>query len=131
MALKNILVHVDASERAGERVEIAAALAQSSDAHLTGLYVVPDPTTYLVDYVPARVFSEQIEEAARRIEDGRERVPPHRGKQGRPRRMAQRGRPAQRDRGPPRPATPTSRRSGRATSTTPSGIRTPNSPPTW
>ena len=63
MALKNILVHVDASERAGERVEIAAALAQSSDAHLTGLYVVPDPTTYLVDYVPARVFSEQIEEA--------------------------------------------------------------------
>ena len=43
MGLRNILVHVDGSERAGERIRIAAELARPDDGHLTGVFVSPDP----------------------------------------------------------------------------------------
>ena len=62
MELKNILVHVDASERAGERIEIAATMAQASDAHLTGLFVIP--RLPMLGYpVSANLFHEQVEAA--------------------------------------------------------------------
>ncbi|MEI7609885.1 MAG: universal stress protein [Rhodospirillaceae bacterium] len=41
MALKDILVIVDDTAAAGARIEVAAALAEDHDAHLTGLYVRP------------------------------------------------------------------------------------------
>ena len=63
MELKNILVHVDASERASERIEIAAAMAQAGDAHLTGLFVIPDSLMYPGYTVSAYLFLEQMEEA--------------------------------------------------------------------
>jgi nucleotide-binding universal stress UspA family protein len=40
MRLKDILVHLDASEEAGTRLRLAADLARRHDAHLTALYVV-------------------------------------------------------------------------------------------
>lgn len=39
MSYKTILVHVDESERAGVRIEIAAAIAMAEDAHLIGTAV--------------------------------------------------------------------------------------------
>lgn len=40
MALKDILVHLDATEQSRTRLRVATALAQEHDAHLTGLHVV-------------------------------------------------------------------------------------------
>ncbi|GGG36258.1 universal stress protein A [Caldovatus sediminis] len=40
MALKDILVHLDATEQSNTRLRVAAALARSHDAHLTGLHVL-------------------------------------------------------------------------------------------
>jgi nucleotide-binding universal stress UspA family protein len=44
MALKNILVVVDNTKAAANRVEYAAALADKHDAHVTGLYVKSPPS---------------------------------------------------------------------------------------
>ena len=65
MALKNILVHVDASERAGERIRIAAELAGLDDGHLTGVFVAPDPPfpTWMVAGMPASALEAAIENA--------------------------------------------------------------------
>jgi nucleotide-binding universal stress UspA family protein len=43
MRLKDILVHLDASERCAARVAVAAGLAVRHEAHLTGLYVIDVP----------------------------------------------------------------------------------------
>jgi nucleotide-binding universal stress UspA family protein len=43
MALKNILVHMDATDRCEERLHLAGDLAQRNDAHLSGLFVFPEP----------------------------------------------------------------------------------------
>lgn len=74
MVLRNILVHVDASERAGERIRIAAELAGPDDGHLTGVFVSPDPPipTWMVAGMPVGALEAAIErtrgegEAARR-----------------------------------------------------------------
>src|SRR5215469_2988033 len=44
MALKDILVHLDATQRCAERLEIAAHLAIQHGAHLTGLHVIDIPS---------------------------------------------------------------------------------------
>jgi nucleotide-binding universal stress UspA family protein len=41
MAFKNILLHMDETERCKERLELALDLAKGHDSHLTGLYVIP------------------------------------------------------------------------------------------
>lgn len=43
MALKNILVHMDATDRCEERLRLAGDLALRHDAHLSGLFVIPEP----------------------------------------------------------------------------------------
>ncbi|WP_166726972.1 universal stress protein [Crenobacter cavernae] len=43
MAYKSLLVHVDSSPRAAARLDTAIVLAQTFDAHLTGLFVAPLP----------------------------------------------------------------------------------------
>lgn len=43
MPLRDILVHLDATEQGLARLALAAALAQRHEAHLTGLYVVDVP----------------------------------------------------------------------------------------
>jgi nucleotide-binding universal stress UspA family protein len=48
MAIKDILVHLDASPRSGTRLAIACDLAVRHSAHLTALYVIEPPTGPLV-----------------------------------------------------------------------------------
>ena len=43
MTLKNILLHMDETERCKERLELAIDLAKDHDSHLTGLFVIPEP----------------------------------------------------------------------------------------
>ena len=43
MTLKNILVHMDATDRCEERLHLAGGLTQRHDAHLPGLFVIPEP----------------------------------------------------------------------------------------
>src|SRR5689334_25448071 len=44
MALKDILVHLDVTQRCAVRLEIAAKLAMKHGAHLTGLHVIDIPS---------------------------------------------------------------------------------------
>ena len=61
--MKDILVHVDASERSAERIGVAARMA--GDAHLTGLFVIPEPRLpdYMAAYVVGEIMEAQIDEA--------------------------------------------------------------------
>jgi len=42
MAIKDILVHVNANAGAGKRVSVACNLAERFEAHVTGLFVIPE-----------------------------------------------------------------------------------------
>jgi len=66
MDITNILVHVDGTERAAERIKLAAHIAGENDAHVTGTFVIPDPyvAAYMASgYVPVEIFEAQREEA--------------------------------------------------------------------
>jgi nucleotide-binding universal stress UspA family protein len=52
MSFKNLLVHIDDGKACELRLDAAFALAGELDAHLTGLYVAPDP------YLPGNVRAE-------------------------------------------------------------------------
>ncbi|MEX2453496.1 MAG: universal stress protein [Rhodospirillaceae bacterium] len=74
MDLTNILVHVDASERAAERIRLAANIAKTCDAHVTGTFAIPDPyiAAYMASgYVPVEIFETQREEAFKQSGDAR------------------------------------------------------------
>ena len=43
MPFKNILLHMDSSDRCDERLSLAGKLAMAHGANLTGLYVTPEP----------------------------------------------------------------------------------------
>ena len=43
MSLKNILVHMDATDRCEERLHLAGDFARRNDAHLSGLFVIAEP----------------------------------------------------------------------------------------
>tara|TARA_R110001606_G_scaffold113634_1_gene240821 strand:+ start:283 stop:1110 length:828 start_codon:yes stop_codon:yes gene_type:complete len=60
MALKNILVHVTASEQSQHRVNAALELAMRHDAHLTGLGVEPtiDLPTYAAPEIPENILAD-------------------------------------------------------------------------
>ena len=58
MSFKNILVHVDPSDRCEERMGVAGALAINYEANLTGLYVTPEP--FYPMYAEASYFPEEI-----------------------------------------------------------------------
>jgi nucleotide-binding universal stress UspA family protein len=58
MALKDILVHIDNSKHCPARLQTAVDLAARHDAHLTGLYVVPQPN--IPPYVEAQLSAEII-----------------------------------------------------------------------
>ena len=75
MSLKNILVHVDASERAGERIRVAASLAGADDGHLTGVFVAPDPLipTWMVAGMPASTLEAAVERVHGEGDAARER----------------------------------------------------------
>jgi nucleotide-binding universal stress UspA family protein len=87
MALKDILVHLDASPRSGVRLAAAADLALRHGAHLTALFVIeqPSPALFYGDpagFVDARLIDEMMDKIreramvdARRVEQSfRERL---------------------------------------------------------
>jgi len=58
MPFKNILLHMDPSDRCEERMGVAGKLAISHDATVTGLYVIPEP--FYPMYAEASYFPEDI-----------------------------------------------------------------------
>lgn len=66
MSLKNVLVHVDDSQRIAARIDAAAALARTFEARLTGLYLVPgiDLSSSVATIVPSAVITQRLEEDA-------------------------------------------------------------------
>ena len=66
MKYKDILVHVDSSEQSVARLEIAAKIAKQHEAHLTGLYVVPNlyiPPLQDMAQLPPEYIEQQTEAA--------------------------------------------------------------------
>ncbi|MEQ9491835.1 MAG: universal stress protein [Alphaproteobacteria bacterium] len=75
MSLTSILVHVDASDRAKRNLSAAIKLAETHDAHLTGLFVKA-PTalpTYASVHVPPEVF-EMLEQDMEKQADDAEKL---------------------------------------------------------
>jgi nucleotide-binding universal stress UspA family protein len=54
MTYRNLLVQVDESRGCARRIELAVELAAAHDAHLTGVYVVsePSPASFVEPYLP-------------------------------------------------------------------------------
>jgi len=75
MAFKNLLVHIDDTKACDRRVAAAMALAQSHDAHLTGLYIggVMRLPTYVDAELPREVIEDQQKRLAARAEAVRSR----------------------------------------------------------
>jgi len=64
MQYKDILVHVDSFEKSQARLEIAIQVAAQHDAHLTGLYVVPNlyiPPLQDMAQLPPEYIEQQTE----------------------------------------------------------------------
>jgi nucleotide-binding universal stress UspA family protein len=70
MALKNLLVHVDDSKSCAARVGAAIELAIVHDAHLTGVYVISDPTpaAFAGGYLPPEML-DTLQQGARERAD--------------------------------------------------------------
>ena len=68
MAVKDLLVHVDDSKANTVRVDTAIRLAQTHDAHLTGLYVMPhlEIPVYAEVQIPDEILAAQREGALAR-----------------------------------------------------------------
>lgn len=60
MALKDLLVHVDNSKAADGRIDAAVRLAMEHEAHLTGLYVIPDENV-VPDFIEAQIPESVVE----------------------------------------------------------------------
>jgi nucleotide-binding universal stress UspA family protein len=75
MEIKDIVVHVDSSERTAERVQLATRIAADKDAHVTGVFVIPDPYTPALmagGYVPTDIFDQFRQEAIADSEKAKE-----------------------------------------------------------
>lgn len=61
MTLKDLFVHVNSSKHAGKRIDLAIRLAETFDAHLIGLYTVPEfnVPAYVAAQLPAEVLTAQ------------------------------------------------------------------------
>lgn len=58
MSFRNILVQIDTSDRCQERLKVAGALSIAHDAHLTGLFVIPQP--FYPMYAEATYFPDDM-----------------------------------------------------------------------
>ena len=60
MAYKDLLVHVDDTKSCARRVQAAVDLAVAHEAHLTGLYVIadPSPAVFASGYVPPDLLDD-------------------------------------------------------------------------
>lgn len=72
MALKDVLVHVDDSKATATRVESAIQLAIAHEAHLTGLYVLPDQAVishYVEAHIPGDILEAQRKAALTAVDE--------------------------------------------------------------
>ncbi|MGH8722996.1 MAG: universal stress protein, partial [Burkholderiales bacterium] len=65
---KSILVHVDRSKACRARIDAAIALALQHEAHLTGLYLIVEPTgaNFVRGYLPPEILSAATAQAEER-----------------------------------------------------------------
>ncbi len=70
MSYKNLLVHVDNSEACAARIEVAIALAESHEAHLSAVSPVgiPSMPTYMAGALPLELMDAQEKHAQERAE---------------------------------------------------------------
>jgi nucleotide-binding universal stress UspA family protein len=68
MAYKNLLVQVDETRSCAKRIELAVDLAVAHEAHLTGVYVISEPSPASFVGVPAELLSE-LQQRAREAAD--------------------------------------------------------------
>jgi len=70
VAIKDILVHIDVDDGNKNRVQSAAELARAYDAHLTGLYIIPNLVIplYAEVHIPADVLESQEQAAEERAQ---------------------------------------------------------------
>jgi nucleotide-binding universal stress UspA family protein len=70
MAFKDLLVHLDDTKGCAARVDAAIELAIAHDAHLTGVYVVtdPSPSSFVQGYMPADVLNMLQRQARERAD---------------------------------------------------------------
>jgi len=74
MSYKTILVYIDSPESASNLVSAAAKVAERSEAHLIGMYVIPPVPVYIAGELPAPVMlnnyhTEQHESIAQKIKN--------------------------------------------------------------
>jgi nucleotide-binding universal stress UspA family protein len=75
MEIKDIVVHADSSERTAERIQLATRMAADKDAHVTGIFAIPDPYTPALmagGYVPSDIFDQFRQEAIEDAEKAKE-----------------------------------------------------------
>lgn len=70
MALKDILVHIDQQDDGQLRIDAAVKLAQTHDAHLSGLHIIPDIfiPAYAEVHIPADILQAQEQQAQAKAE---------------------------------------------------------------
>lgn len=71
MGYKNILVHVDQTKTCRARIDAAIALALQHEAHLTGLYVIVEPSgaSFARGYLPPEIVSAAAGHAEARAKE--------------------------------------------------------------
>lgn len=70
MTYKDLLVQVDESRGCARRVELAVELAAAHDAHLTGVYIIsePSPASFVHPYLPPEVMTTLQQEMRKRAD---------------------------------------------------------------
>jgi nucleotide-binding universal stress UspA family protein len=70
MAYKDLLVHVDDTRSCAARVQAAVDLAAAHEAHLTGVYIIadPSPAVFATGHVPPEVIDSLQQRARERAE---------------------------------------------------------------
>jgi nucleotide-binding universal stress UspA family protein len=70
MAYRNLLVQVDDTKSCVKRIEAAVALAATHGAHLTGVYIIsePSPASFAQGYLPAELVSALHQEMRARAD---------------------------------------------------------------
>ena len=62
MTYKDLLVHVDDTKGCAKRIEAAVDLAAAHEAHLTGVYIIsePSPSSFAQGYLPAELSDDEL-----------------------------------------------------------------------
>ena len=112
MTYRNLLVQVDESRSCARRIELAVALAAAHDAHLTGVYIIsePSPASFRPPLLPPDLTASLQQEMRERADAALARFGEVAGATRSRSRAGSTGCSTPRSpmRSPPMPATPTS-----------------------